>query len=78
MVIGWLNAHGGLKMSVIKVFCHTNIDKLSMEKWPREMVLRPMIGDWVKAESGRRLRVVAVTHCKGRNDDAYLDVELHN
>lgn len=73
---------------MIKVRCFTNIDKYQSCVWPTEMVCRPEIGDTVEAESGKQLRVVAVTHTTEIGDSRYdspldhrrvpvLKVELH-
>lgn len=47
---------------MIKGHCHTNLDDAKHEKWPTKFVAVPREGSWMKAESGRILRVCKVTH----------------
>lgn len=56
----------------MKIICFTNIDNYRFEKWPDELPIAPVIGDYIEAESGRVLQVVARTHTKH-----YLKIELH-
>lgn len=47
---------------LIPVSCRTNLDEYKRERWPVEMVVRPLVGDPVRSLSGRTLKVVSVTH----------------
>lgn len=47
---------------MIKVRCHTNLDEYRCETWPEIMAEIPRIGDRVKAQSGKVLKVVGITH----------------
>lgn len=47
---------------MIKGWCHTNLDEYKFEKWPELFVSVPNVGDVVKAESGKELKVVRVIH----------------
>jgi hypothetical protein len=47
---------------MIKGHCFTNIDEAKNERWPKEFVALPRVGDSVEARSGRVLKVVEVTH----------------
>jgi len=64
---------------MIKVHCHTNIDDYGREIWPRFMLASPHIGDIVKSESGKILRVCGVAHPYLDDDmsGGVLQVELH-
>lgn len=46
----------------VSVFCFTNIDDFKHEEWPREMVCRPVVGDYVRSQGGQQLKVIQVTH----------------
>jgi hypothetical protein len=50
----------------IKVRCRTNLDDWQTQEWPNEMAARPIIGDRVRAKSGKILKVVRVTHTTAR------------
>lgn len=60
----------------VSVTCRTNLDGYAWEEWPRTMACRPTKGDSVQAASGKKLRVVQVTHVE-RDGAAHLEVELH-
>lgn len=72
----------------MKVFCRTALDAFKRERWPEEMVCRPIVGDYVQSEDGIRLRVVSVTHSNryaifdihpgDKKYESVLIVELHN
>jgi hypothetical protein len=72
---------------MIKGHCHTNLDDWNREKWPKEFVAVPRVGECVKAESGRYLKVVRVTHCMVEERAVHIgdypvphpeiDIELH-
>jgi len=57
----------------VRIVCFTNLDGYEREVWPCALQVRPMDGDRVYAESGRNLRVVALSHLF----DGTLRVELH-
>jgi len=56
---------------VIHVVCRTNLDEYRKEKWPEVLYCRPMIGEKVIAVSGKRLKIVGITH-----GIDYLEIEL--
>ncbi len=58
---------------MIEIICRTNLDGYRGEKWPEQVQSAPRVGDWMQAESKRRLRVVEVTHLFSGE----LEVELH-
>ena len=70
---------------MIRVVCRTNLDNYKREIWPNQMVARPVVGDYVKSRSGRKLRVVEITHTANLTDasgfqtcgDPCLIVELN-
>ena len=65
--------------------CRTNLDEGRMKRWPEMFVTCPRVGDYVCADDGYRLKVVAITHKIIRpsygNNDRYpypcIEVELH-
>lgn len=67
---------------MIDGLCFTNIDKFRSEKWPTKFVAVPRVGELVESESGKVLKVVAITHRvrTGPYSDeahAYVKIELH-
>jgi len=46
---------------MIKVRCHTNLDRFAKENWPTQMH-NPKVGDWVESESGKRLLIESIVH----------------
>lgn len=46
---------------MINGYCSTNLE-YHMEEWPKVFVSVPRIGESVKSKSGKRLRVVGITH----------------
>lgn len=62
----------------IEGFCRTNIDEYKREKWPTAFAFPPRVGDSVQAQSGRKLKVVQVTHYIAEYDgQPGVEVELH-
>lgn len=61
-----------------RVRCRTNLDNYHREEWPTEMCCRPIKGDSVSAKSGKKLKIVQVTHMYEGERDPYLEIELHN
>jgi hypothetical protein len=70
---------------LIPVSCHTNLDEYKIDKWPTFMY-NPKVGDSVVAESGRKLRIVQITHKELPEGSlsysyfhkgVYVQVELH-
>lgn len=62
--------------------CRTNLDEGHFKRWPETFVTCPRPGDYVCAEDGYRLKVVAITHkVHPRESDGrrtpYVEVELH-
>ena len=47
---------------MIKGYCHTNLDDYKLEKWPTSFCALPRVGDFVKSEDGKILKVVDVIH----------------
>lgn len=64
---------------MIQVRCETSIEKYHGQRWPVEMVARPMLGDYVKSAEGKTLRVACITHAtyKGCAVDAVGGHEMH-
>lgn len=69
---------------MIPVRCFTNLDEYKRETWPTELCAVPLVGHWVAARSGKKLRVVSITHREELRDfdesgewASILDVELH-
>lgn len=74
-------------MELVKVRCYTNLDSFSKEEWPIYMY-NPKVGDYVKSITGRRLRIVSITHLFNDNSwphtykgsdimNAVLEIELN-
>lgn len=62
--------------------CRTNRDEGCNKRWPETFVTCPRVGDYIAAECGYRLKVVAITHkVHPRESDGrrtpYVEVELH-
>ena len=62
--------------------CRTNLDDGRNKQWPETFVTCPRVGDYVAAECGYRLKVVAITHCvRPREFDGhqtpYVEIELN-
>ena len=47
----------------IPIRCRTNLDEFRNERWPREVLVRPMVGDRIRSESGKELVIYSITHC---------------
>lgn len=67
---------------MIKAICYTNLDDYKREEFPKLFVALPNKGDYVQAESGKTLKVVAITHCFRESATTfpaqpYIKVELH-
>jgi len=56
----------------MKVRCRTNLDNYKQEHWPEEVCCRPMVGDSVVSESGKRLRIVGITHGLETVENSFL------
>ncbi len=68
--------------NLIKVVCHTNLDKYQHEVWPEFFTAPPRIGEKVKAERGRDLKICSITHAGGYNfsgslAEPFLIIELN-
>lgn len=57
--------------------CRTSLDSAKYEEWPTVFERIPMIGESVQARSGRKLRVVNVTHFVTKAGEPDVDIELH-
>lgn len=67
-------------MNWIKVYCHTNLDEFAYETWPKVLTCRPDVGDYVRSNSGKTLKVVRVVHTMeitSNSERPCLEVELH-
>ena len=61
---------------MIKGICHTNLDEYQRETWPKVFVDVPKEGDYIRAKSGKELKVCKITHCFTFPDNHYVgDVE---
>lgn len=53
---------------MVKVTCRTNLDDYRGVNWPTEMACRPVIGDRVRDQEGKReLKVCSITHGSSRD-----------
>jgi hypothetical protein len=62
--------------------CRTNRDEGHNKRWPEEFVTCPRVGDYVAADCGYTLKVVAITHKTRRREfdghqSPYIEVELN-
>jgi hypothetical protein len=57
--------------------CFTNLDEYHRERWPEVFVAVPREGECVRAESGKILKVVRVTHymIEGREKNGWGETE---
>lgn len=70
---------------MINGYCHTNLDNYDREEWPKVFVSVPRVGECVKSQSGKILKVVRVTHCISKEEVGLMhhksmpqiEVELH-
>jgi hypothetical protein len=62
--------------TMIRGYCHTNLDAYKFEAFPTEFVAVPQIDDYVEAASQKKLRVVSITHRQDREGPC-LTIELH-
>ena len=67
---------------MIMVTCFTNLDDFRGERWPTRLTCKPVVGEKVRARSGKQLTIVAITHVERFNDtlgetENYLEIELH-
>jgi hypothetical protein len=62
---------------VIKAYCRTNLDTYKCARWPTQFVCTPRIGDWVKSQCGKKLRVMGITHLETAHGEPLLELELH-
>ncbi len=64
---------------MVKGSCKTNLDEYKREIWPVNFIEIPRLGDYVRSEAGRELKVVRITHfnCKF-TDMPFISIELHN
>jgi hypothetical protein len=44
------------------IFCHTNLDEYQKEEWPDRFLRVPLLGEYVRAKSGKQLKVVRIVH----------------
>lgn len=70
---------------MIKVTFKTNLDDYKRCKWPTVLACRPEMGDRVKSECGKILKVCGITHTsntfsgsQGQQETPLLIIELHN
>ena len=59
--------------------CVTNLDEYQYEKWPDQFISVPNINDRIRAESGKQLKVVRITHGQFKDGGRrpYIEIELH-
>ena len=60
---------------MIQIRCFTNLDDYQKEIWPEVCAVRPQIGDYVRSECNRELKIVRIIHQGGINF-ASLVIEL--
>lgn len=89
MITQYLGESNKVKiMKLIKVRCHTNLDEGRQEQWPTH-IYNPKIGDFVRAKSGKRMRIIGITHLYNDTSlglsktnymvsDTMLEIELNN
>ena len=80
--LGSRTRYGEASTTMRSYRCRTNLDDGRNKRWPETFVTCPRVGDYVAAECGYRLKVVAVTHCvRSREFDGhqtpYVEVELN-
>jgi hypothetical protein len=46
----------------VKIECKTYIDEYKGQKWPKELAVRPLPGDYIRSEAGVELKILRVTH----------------
>lgn len=62
---------------MIKGTVFTNLDMYKNEKWPTEFIGEPKIGSYVKSQSGKRLKVISITHCQSpTSKSVFIEIEL--
>ena len=66
---------------MITGLCRTYLDEFKREDWPEVFCGVPRLGDFVESKSGKRLRVVGITHCQKFRDPykpiPFIQVELN-
>ncbi len=67
---------------MIRVKCHTNIDRFNSVEWPERMAGMPAIGHYVEGKSSLstsiQLQIVRITHSYDRIEKVpVLLIELH-
>jgi len=67
---------------MIRIKCHTNIDRFKLVRWPEILACVPQIGHYVEGEGPNRtqpqLRIVRITHSCDRHEKyPVLLIELH-
>jgi hypothetical protein len=57
--------------------CFTNLDEYRREHWPEVFVAVPRVGEVVRSQSGKILKVVRVTHymIEGKERNAWDEIE---
>lgn len=63
---------------MIRGYCRTNLDDFKREKWPEMFVAVPRVGEYVRSEDGKELRVIRVIHQQAALEPyPKIEVELH-
>lgn len=60
--------------------CHTNVDEAKQKVWPKDFVVCPRPGDFVRSKDGYILRVCRIVHRAFRlpgKAESYIEVELN-
>lgn len=60
----------------IRAVCITDDYFDGADDWPASFQAVPRVGDWVRSQSGRHLRVNQVTHAIDPNGEPIIEVEL--
>ena len=54
----------------------THLDDYQREKWPTHFVGIPKTGHYIKSNSGKRLKVITITHANRDNNEPYIIIEV--
>jgi len=61
---------------------YTNLDNYAKAIWPNTFIEIPKVGSSIESKSGKRLKVVSITHCvetETRKDPyPYIKIEVNN
>lgn len=55
-------------MCEVRGICHTNLDEYKREQWPTKFCQCPDVGTYIRARSGRELRVIRITHSEASHE----------